>query len=236
MERILCKILVVEDEEKIREVILAYLKFNGYDPYEAIDGQSALQEIEKQSFDLIILDLMLPDINGKELCKRIRIAKTTPIIMLTAKSSDNNRNQGLLAGADDYIVKPFDPHELISRIRSVLVRANNKESLTVTEHVEYNDGRLIVNSRTKQVLIGQAPIQITPSEYKLLIALVRNSDKTFSREELIEKVMGVEFEGETRTIDQHVKNLRQKIEKDPKNPNNIRTVIGTGYRFHGGNN
>ncbi|WP_054024797.1 response regulator transcription factor [Bacillus sp. FJAT-28004] len=226
------KILVVEDEDKIREVIIAYLHMAGYDTYEASDGQSALDEIDRQPFELIILDLMLPDMNGEVLCKHIRGSNPVPIIMLTAKASLHHRIQGLSAGADDYIVKPFDPHELLARIRSVLRRTNHQELLA--DRLEYGNGRLVLDSQAKQVYIYQNPINLTPNEYKLLIVMARNAERTLSREQLIDMVMGMDFEGDTRTIDQHVKNLRQKIEEDAKNPIFIQTVFGAGYRFHGG--
>ncbi|OME88292.1 DNA-binding response regulator [Paenibacillus sp. FSL A5-0031] len=226
------KILVVEDEDKIREVIIAYLNKAGYRACAASDGQSAMHEIDKQPFDLIILDLMLPDINGELLCRKIRGTNPVPIIMLTAKASLNHRIQGLSAGADDYIVKPFDPHELLARVRSVLRRTNHHELLA--DRLEYGNGRLSLDSQAKQVYINQEPINLTPNEYKLLVVMARNAERTFSREQLIDMVMGIDFEGDARTIDQHVKNLRQKIEVDAKNPMFIQTVFGAGYRFHGG--
>ncbi|MGO4344248.1 response regulator transcription factor [Paenibacillus sp. MCAF9] len=226
------KILVIEDEDKIREVIIAYLNKAGYRACEASDGQSAMHEIDKQPFDLIILDLMLPDINGELLCRQIRGTNPVPIIMLTAKASLNHRIQGLSAGADDYIVKPFDPHELLARVRSVLRRTNHHELLA--DRLEYGNGRLSLDSQAKQVYINQEPINLTPNEYKLLVVMARNAERTLSREHLIDMVMGIDFEGDARTIDQHVKNLRQKIEEDAKNPMFIQTVFGAGYRFHGG--
>ncbi|MFX3637315.1 MAG: response regulator transcription factor [Candidatus Pristimantibacillus sp.] len=227
------RILVIEDEEKIREVILAYLSNAGYDAFGACDGQTAINEIENKPYDLILLDLMLPDMHGEEVCNRIRTTNTTPIIMLTAKASIKHRIKGLAAGADDYIVKPFDPGELLARIRSVLRRTNQQELLA--DRLEYGNGRLVMDGHAKQVYIDQIPVSLTPNEYKLLVVMARNSDRTFTREDLIEMVMGFDFEGDSRTIDQHVKNLRQKIEVDPKNPFYIRTVFGAGYRFNGGN-
>ncbi|OME78703.1 DNA-binding response regulator [Paenibacillus sp. FSL A5-0031] len=226
------RILVVEDEEKIREVIVAYLSKAGYETCEAIDGRTALNGMIKHNIDLVLLDLMLPDMNGEELCAKIRATNPVPIIMLTAKSSMNHRIQGLSIGADDYIVKPFDPHELIARIRAVLRRTNQQDLLA--ERMEYGNGSLIVDSYSKQVFVKKKPVNLTPNEYKLLLVMARNADRTFTREELIEKIIGFDFEGDARAIDQHVKNLRQKIEEDPKNPFFIRTVFGSGYRFHGG--
>lgn len=226
------KILVVEDEEKIREVIIAYLTKEGFEAYEEAAGESAWNELTNQPFDLVLLDLMLPDMNGEELCQKIRTAYPTPIIMLTAKSSVSHRIHGLSVGADDYMVKPFDPQELIARIRTVMRRTNRQELLA--DRLEYGGGRLMIDSHAKQVFVQHKPISLTPSEYKLLLVMARNSERTFSREELIELVMGFEFDGDSRIIDQHVKNLRQKMEEDPKNPLFIRTVFGAGYRFNGG--
>lgn len=226
------RILVVEDEEKIREVIIAYLKKEGFEAHEAATGESAWNELANQPFDLVLLDLMLPDMNGEDLCQKIRTAYPTPVIMLTAKSSISHRIHGLSVGADDYMVKPFDPQELIARIRTVLRRTNQQELLA--DRLEYGNGRLIIDSHAKQVFVQHEPISLTPSEYKLLLVMARNSERTFSREELIELVMGFEFDGDSRIIDQHVKNLRQKMEEDPKNPLFIRTVFGAGYRFNGG--
>lgn len=226
------RILVVEDEEKIREVIIAYLKKEGFEAHEAATGESAWSELANQPFDLVLLDLMLPDMNGEELCQKIRTAYPTPIIMLTAKSSISHRIHGLSVGADDYMVKPFDPQELIARIRTVLRRTNQQELLA--DRLEYGEGRLMIDSHARQVFVQHKPISLTPSEYKLLLVMARNSERTFSREELIELVMGFEFDGDSRIIDQHVKNLRQKMEEDPKNPLFIRTVFGAGYRFNGG--
>lgn len=226
------RILVVDDEDKIREVIVAYLLKAGYDTCEAGNGHHALQQLNSNHVDLILLDLMLPDISGEDLCNHIRTFASVPIIMLTAKSSMNHRIQGLATGADDYIVKPFDPNELIARIRAVLRRTNQQDLLA--DRMVYANGRFIVDSNKQQVFINQMQVSLTPNEYKLLIVMARNPERTFTREELIEKIMGLDFDGDARIIDQHVKNLRQKIEEDPKNPKHIQTVFGVGYRFHGG--
>ncbi|WP_433946709.1 response regulator transcription factor [Paenibacillus sp. SN-8-1] len=226
------KTLIVEDEEKIREVIVAYLKRDGFETTEAGNGNEALHEVSKNTFDLMILDLMLPDMNGEDVCQQVRATCPMPIIMLTAKASINHRIHGLSIGADDYIVKPFDPNELIARVRTVLRRTNPGELLA--ERMEYGGGRLTIDNQAKRVFVKNEVIGLTPSEYRLLLVMARNADRTFSREKLIELVMGYDFEGDARIIDQHIKNLRQKIEDDPKNPSFIQTVFGTGYRFHGG--
>ncbi len=224
-------ILIVEDEEKIRAVIAAYLQRDGFATTEAADGMQALDRIATHSFDLIILDLMLPDISGEDICRQIRKLGSTPIIMLTAKTAIDHRIHGLSLGADDYVVKPFDPNELIARIRSVLRRTNPQELLA--DRLEYSAGRLVIDNQAKQVYVANELVNLTPSEFKLLLVMARNAERTFSREELIELVLGYEFDGDARIIDQHIKNVRHKIETDPKHPVWIRTVFGIGYRFDG---
>lgn len=223
------KLLVVEDEDKIREIICAYLNKAGYTTDEACDAAAAMHKLASESYDLILLDLMLPDEPGESLCGRIRAVNPAPVIMLTAKASIDSRIRGLSAGADDYIVKPFDPHELLARVRSVLRRTDASELLA--DRLSYDYGRLSIDSRSKKVYVHGQPIGLTPYEYKLLVVMARNPGRSFSREELIDLVMGLDFEGDLRTIDQHVKNLRHKIEEDPRNPKLIMTVFGTGYRF-----
>ncbi len=224
-------ILIVEDEEKIRAVIAAYLQRDGFATTEAADGMQALDRIATHSFDLIILDLMLPDTSGEDICRQIRKLGSTPIIMLTAKTAIDHRIHGLSLGADDYVVKPFDPNELIARIRSVLRRTNPQELLA--DRLEYSAGRLAIDNQAKQVYVANELVNLTPSEFKLLLVMARNAERTFSREELIELVLGYEFDGDARIIDQHIKNVRHKIETDPKHPVWIRTVFGIGYRFDG---
>ncbi|OXS54963.1 DNA-binding response regulator [Cohnella sp. CIP 111063] len=225
-------ILVIEDETKIREVITSYLEHAGYRVIGAESGETGYNIIQQFPLDLILLDLMLPDISGEELCKRIRANHSIPIIMLTAKSSKTQQINGLEIGADDYIVKPFDPRELIVRIRTVMRRAHDDGLLA--DRIESANGEMTIDSLKQQVLLNGEPINLTPVEIKLLFVLAKHPNRIFDREQLIEKVHSLDFEGDSRTIDQHIKNIRQKIEEDPKNPIYIQTVYGKGYRFTGG--
>ncbi|CAM3471127.1 MULTISPECIES: response regulator transcription factor [Paenibacillaceae] len=225
-------ILIVDDEEKIRDVISSYLVKEGYNVVEAGTGIEALSFIESTAIDLVILDLMLPDIPGEEVCQKIRQQSSVPILMLTAKVSENNRIQGLSLGADDYLIKPFDVRELVARVRAILRRSD--DSYLLADRVSFNDGELIIDVLRHEVYLNGAPIVLTPNEYKLLMVLARHPQRHFTREELVEKVYGFDYAGDVRSIDQHVKNLRQKIEPDPKKPEYIVTLYGVGYRFMGG--
>lgn len=225
-------ILIVDDEYKIRQVLNSYLVHAGYRVEEAENGLMALSILEQTAIDLVLLDLMLPDIAGEELCKQIRSMSPVPIIMLTAKSGKSQQIHGLEIGADDYIVKPFDPSELLARIRAVLRRTNAVDVLA--DRIESANGELVIDSVKNEVFLDQQPITLTSAEYKLLLVLVRHPSRTFTREELIEKINSLDFERDARSIDQHIKNIRHKIEENPKKPRFIQTVYGTGYRYTGG--
>lgn len=224
-------ILIVDDEMKIRDVVRSYLRQHGFQTIEADSGQEAIRLFHEQSPDLIILDLMLPDRNGEEVCQEIRRVNSVPILMLTAKISNHSRINGFSIGADDYLLKPFDPRELVVRVRAILRRSDHHQLLS--DKVSYGDGQLEIDSLKHTVYLQGKPINLTPIEYKLLITLAKHPQRYFTREELIEKVLGFDYIGDIRTIDQHVKNVRQKIEKDSKNPMYIQTVYGSGYRFSG---
>ena len=226
-------ILVVDDEPKIRDVVVSYLNKGGFRTLEAGTGQQALRTIEDEAVDLVILDLMLPDQDGEHICQSIRQMNSVPILMLTAKVSENNRIKGLSAGADDYVTKPFDPREIVARVRAILRRTGENQLLA--DRMSFNEGHLVIDSLKRDVLCNGEPVNLTPNEYKLLLTLARHPQRQFTREELIEKVLGYDFEGDIRTIDQHVKNIRHKIERDPRTPRYIVTVYGSGYRFAGGN-
>lgn len=225
-------ILIVEDEHKIREVLKSYLNHAGYRVWEAENGGTAMRIFEKNAIDLVLLDLMLPDISGEELCRQIRSQSPVPIIMLTAKSGTAQQVHGLEIGADDYVVKPFEPSELLARIRAVLRRTRQDDVLA--DRMESADGELVIDSVRKEVQLRQQPVSLTSAEFKLLLVFVRHPYRTFTREELIEKINTLEYEGDIRSIDQHIKNLRHKIEIDPKKPKYIQTVYGAGYRYIGG--
>ncbi|WP_409346817.1 response regulator [Paenibacillus sp. MBLB4367] len=225
-------ILMVDDEEKIRDVVVSYLRKDGFLAIEASSGTSALQTIRSASVDLVILDLMLPDMSGEQVCQAIRRQSSVPILMLTAKTEETSRIHGLTIGADDYVLKPFDSRELVARVRAILRRSGDHALLA--ERITFEEGELCLDARHAEVYRNGDAVSLTPSEYKLLLVLARHPLRHFSRDELVEKVLGFDFEGDARAIDQHIKNIRQKIEPDPKRPKYIQTVYGKGYRFTGG--
>ena len=223
------KILVVDDEQSIRELLEFNLKKNGYETLTAADGLEALQKAE--GTDLILLDLMLPEIDGIEVCRRLKTAARTadiPIIMLTAKAEEVDRIIGLEMGADDYVDKPFSMRELMARIKAVLRRSsssdrNNSNVLVI--------GRLKIDFASYQVWLADASVPLTPKEFDLLKLLVTNQGRAFSRDELLERVWGYEYYGDTRTVDVHIRHLRSKLAADEALSNAIETVRGVGYLF-----
>jgi DNA-binding response OmpR family regulator len=224
------RILVIDDEPSVREVVRAYLERDGFHVFTAENGHEGLLLSERQQPALIVLDLMLPDFSGEELCDEIRSRSDLPIVMLTAKSSEEERINGLQAGADDYLVKPFSPRELVARVHAVLRRTKGRDAPLV--HVlRFDDGRLEIDTVQHQVRCDGEPVDLTPNEYKLLTTLARYPGRVYSRDELINRVQGCEFEGYERTIDVHVRNLRKKIELDPARPRYVETVKGAGYRL-----
>jgi DNA-binding response OmpR family regulator len=226
------KILIVDDEMKIVEVVKSYLENSGYSVYEAYNGKEALDKFEKVNPNLVILDLMLPDITGEEICKALRKKSRVPIIMLTAKVEEEDVLKGLNIGADDYVTKPFSPRQLAARVEAVLRRASDA-LVPLSSLISFNNDELVIDTLKYQVKRYGKIINLTPNEYKLLLTLVKYPDKVFTREELISIALGESYNGYERTIDTHIKNIRQKIEFDPKNPKYILTVHGIGYRFGG---
>ena len=222
------RILLVEDEKHIREAVTAYLEKEGYWSTAVEDGQEALDEFAKHDFDLIILDLMLPKVSGERVCRVIRETSDVPIIMLTAKGEIEDRIIGLELGADDYLVKPFSPRELVARVRALLRRANSERE-PMREVMEYGD--LTIDISGHKVLVAGKEVDLTASEFELLTTLSRYPGRVYSRMELVEKVLGYDFEGYERTIDSHVKNLRAKLGDNPREPKWFHTVHGVGYRF-----
>lgn len=222
------RILLVEDEKTIRDAVAAYLEREGYAVRGVGDGQSALEEFEKHSFDLIVLDLMLPKLSGERVCRTVRETSNVPIIMLTAKGEVEDRIIGLELGADDYLIKPFSPRELVARVRALLRRAH-AENEPALEVLDFGD--LIIDITGHKVLIENQEVDLTASEFKLLTTLARFPGRVYTRMELVEKVLGYDFEGYERTIDSHVKNLRAKLGDDPRHPRWLYTVHGVGYRF-----
>ena len=221
-------ILLVEDEKAIRDAVAAYLERESYWVTAVGDGQEALDEFEKRQFDLVILDLMLPRVSGERICKIIRESSDVPIIMLTAKGEVEDRIIGLELGADDYLVKPFSPRELVARVRALLRRAHLDPEM---QREVMTFGNLTIDISGHKVMVDGEEVDLTASEFKLLTTLSRYPGRVYSRMELVEKVLGYDFEGYERTIDSHIKNLRAKIGDDPRNPTWLYTVHGIGYRF-----
>lgn len=222
----------MEDDKKIANVVRAYLEGAGYRVIHAGTGKDALTAAAKEPPILAILDLMLPDMSGEEVCMQLKDTADFPIIMLTAKSSEEERVAGFALGADDYVVKPFSPRELLYRVKAVLRRAKGND-LPGTKPSSYNGGMLVIDGQTYEVRKQSGSVNLTPTEFKVLFALASYPGKVFTREELVEKALGYKFEGYERSIDAHIKNLRQKIEDDAKNPSLILTIYGIGYRFSG---
>ena len=223
------RILVVEDEPSIREVICLYLNRAGFNVIEAGDGQEALNILGGSQPDLVILDLMLPNIDGFEITKQLRAKGDIPIIMLTARRSEIDRIAGLEMGADDYVVKPFSPQELVSRVRAVL-RRTYSESQVVSEQPLSYDG-LTINPTTRVVTINGEEIKLTVKEFDLLWFLAKNPRHVFTRDQLLEHVWGLSEYIDPSTVTVHIRRLREKIEKDSTNPKHILTVWGVGYKF-----
>lgn len=226
------KILVVDDEVKIVEVVKSYLENRGYLVYEAHNGREALEKFERMNPALIVLDLMLPDISGEEICRILRKKSRAPIIMLTAKVEEEDFLRGLNIGADDYVTKPFSPRQLVARVEAVLRRAGDA-LIPLSGLISFNNDELVIDTLKYEVRRDGKAVSLTPNEYKLLLTLAKYPDKTFTREELISIGLGEDFNGYDRTIDTHIKNIRQKIEPDPRNPKYIVTVHGVGYRLGG---
>jgi len=220
-------ILVVDDEARIVKLVRDYLTRAGFDVLEARDGDRALTMARVERPDLIILDLMLPGVDGLDICRRLRQESDVPIIMLTARVEEADRIVGLELGADDYVTKPFSPGELVARVRATLRRASGE--LGPSTMLRAGDVELDTASLT--VTVAEEPVDLTPTEFQLLAALVRQPGRIFTREQLLEAVHGVAFDGYDRSVDSHVKNLRRKIEPDPRQPRYIQTVYGVGYRF-----
>jgi DNA-binding response OmpR family regulator len=225
-------ILVVDDEPKILEVVASFLQAKGYSVFTAENGRKAMDIFEKNNISLILLDLMLPDISGEKICEAIRRKSRVPIIMLTAKSDEASQLTGLDIGADDYIVKPFSLKVLAARVEAVL-RRTESDLIPLIVKNSWRDGDLVVDFEKNIVLKKGETLSLTPSERKLLAALIKYPGRVFSREELIEMVFDGEYEGYDRTVDTHIKNLRQKIEDNPKEPVYLLTVHGIGYKFGG---
>ncbi len=225
------KILIVEDDPNLLEALRYNLRKEGYDVVTAADGAQALDIARKEKPNLIILDLMLPKISGFEVCRILRKEMIVPILMLTAKAEETDKIVGLEIGADDYMTKPFSLRELLARVRAILRRAKMVE--TQPEEALLKVGDIEVDIARHKASKGATILELTPKEFDLLAFLARNRSFVFSRDQLLEKVWGYDFAGDTRTVDVHIRWLRQKIEMDPSNPKHLVTVRGTGYKLEG---
>lgn len=222
------KILIVDDDHNIREVLRLYLAHEGYELCFAADGSSALDCFRDNKPDLVILDLMLPVISGWEVCKMIRLNSSVPIIMLTARDSTEDKITGLDTGADDYVVKPFNPNEVIARVRALLRRSAQPQEPADNQVIRA--GILEVNLATYSVRLKNEPVELKPKEIQLLFFLLQNPNIVFNRDQLLEKVWGYDYIGETRTVDVHIKRLREKLEH-PEADWQIKTIWGIGYKL-----
>ncbi|RDU37771.1 DNA-binding response regulator [Neobacillus piezotolerans] len=228
----MAKILIVDDEKMIIEVLEAYLEREGYAIAKADNGVDALKMARSENPDLIILDLMLPDISGEEVCRLVRKESEVPILMLTAKSGEDDKINGIVMGADDYVTKPFSPREVVVRVQAILRRA--KKSVEKSSKLQFKGG-LSIDTGKKEVTINGELVNLTPIEYKLLTNMAENPGRVYSRMDLLEKIQdeGMFYEGYERSVDTHIKNLRKKIELDSRQPQFVVTVFGMGYKFGG---
>ncbi|OGW39986.1 MAG: DNA-binding response regulator [Nitrospirae bacterium GWD2_57_9] len=224
-------VLIIEDDKKIARVIKVYLEEAGFKAVHAATGKDGLALALKEPPLLVILDLMLPDVTGEELYQDLKNQGDFPVIMVTAKSSVEERVAGFALGADDYMVKPFSPRELAYRVKAVLKRSQGNGEPSAA--MSFNAGLLTIDGQTFQAAKKGKVLNLTATEFKLLSVLAAAPARVFTREELVEKALGYRFEGYERSVDAHIKNLRQKLEDDPKNPALIQTVYGVGYRFSG---
>ena len=231
------KILIIEDEENIRELVTYNLKANGYETIEAEDGLTGITQAYKVKPDLILLDIMLPGKDGYEICRELRQDDIkTPIIMLTAKSEEVDKVLGLEFGADDYVAKPFGIRELLARIKAVLRRTDMNNNVASEESKEEElenivAGNIVIDQRRHKVTVDGKQIELTFKEYELLSFLAKNRGRVYSRDELLDKVWGIDYVGETRTVDVHIRHLRQKLGQDEKDNDYIETIRGRGYKL-----
>ncbi|MBL4938365.1 response regulator transcription factor [Clostridium sp. YIM B02515] len=223
-------ILIIEDEEKVSEVLTAYLQKEGYTVYSSVSGLKGIDIFNSNDISLVILDLMLPDITGEAVCSVLRKKSDVHIFMLTAKGALEDRIEGLNIGADEYLVKPFSPRELTARVNALFRRLG---SLSKKDTFIFSDGNLEVDYEGRIVKVEGEEVPFTPNEFDILYFLIVNKGRVLTREQLINKVFGEDFEGFDRTIDVHIKNIRKKIEEDTKNPKYIITVTKVGYKFGG---
>ena len=224
-------ILVVDDEQEIADLVELYLKNDGYRVFKFYNASDALRCVEQEELDLAVLDVMLPDMSGFTLCQKIRESHVFPIIMLTAKVEDMDKIMGLTLGADDYMTKPFNPLELVARVRSQLRRYTVLGSQAVQTDTVYENGGLSVDDERKEVTVDGQPVHLTPSEYKILLLLLKNAGKVFSIEQIYEQVWNEPAYSAENTVAVHIRRIREKIEINPKEPKYLKVVWGVGYRI-----
>ena len=222
-------VLLVEDERKLRELVRSYLERAGFAVLSTESGAEAITLAASASPNLVVLDLGLPDVPGETVARELRANGYVPILMLTARSAEEDRIRGLELGADDYVTKPFSPRELVLRVRAILRRGGQVAAATGVS--SFGDGELVIDEPRRRAQVRGAATELTPTEWGILVALAAVPGRVYSRFELINKVRGYEFEGYERTVDSHVKNLRRKIENDPASPRIVQTVLGGGYRL-----
>lgn len=228
-------ILVVDDEEDVVDFLRPYLHDEGYEVVEAHDGQDALIVNQLEEPDLIILDIMMPGLDGFEICKKIRAGYDVPIIMLTAKDEDVDKIVGLEVGADDYIVKPFNPRELVARVKAVLRRAYPEDYQTFSDNSDHDEivkrGDLVIDTRRREVTVADKKLELPLKEFDLLLFLAQRPGRVYSRDELLDYVWGEDYFVGIRTVDVHIRRLRESIEPDPSQPKYLKTIWGIGYKF-----
>ena len=220
-------ILIIEDEKSVSEILEAYLKKEGYGVYYTENGLEGIEVFRKEKIDLVILDLMLPDIDGEEVCKILRRISDVYIFMLTAKSTLSDKIEGLNIGADEYLTKPLSPRELTARVNALFRRVGgDKDNI-----ISFDDDKITIDIDKRVVNLNGEEVNLTPNEFDILYVLASNRGKVFTREAIIERVFGIDFDGSDRIVDVHIKNLRKKIEEDSKEPKYIITVTKLGYKF-----
>ena len=220
-------VLIVDDDKKIADLLQAYFEKDGFTTYLAHDGFKALEKIREQKPDIVVLDLMLPGLDGWEVCRRVRKDSEIPILMLTARDEEPDRLTGLEMGADDYVAKPFSAREVVARVKAILRRTNKEAGKTASVKI----GNLFIDREKHTVSKNGVILEMTPTEFKILEMMAPNPGRVFSRLQIIEHVQGYEFEGFERTVDAHIKNLRRKLEDNPKELKYVITVYGVGYKF-----
>jgi DNA-binding response OmpR family regulator len=226
---VLNNILIIEDEKSVSEILKAYLEKEGYRVYSTESGLNGIEVFRKEKIDLVILDLMLPDIEGEEVCKILRRISDIYIFILTAKVSLSDKIEGLNIGADEYLTKPLSPRELTARVKALFRRlGNSKDNI-----LSFDNNKLMIDNDKRVTKLNGEEINLTPNEFDILHVLASNKGKVFTRESIIERVFGIDFDGSDRIVDVHIKNLRKKIEEDSRSPRYIITVTKIGYKFGG---